>query len=244
MGLKDKGYKNNSLEQEEIISEYLPYIKHMAGRMSVGLPPHIDKDDLISCGFIGLMDALKRYDPQKGNFKNYALTRAKGAMVDELRKLSWTPRSVLQKTKAMEEARQRIATERGSEPSFEEIAKTIGWSKEEANLFSAQINTMTVLSLEEFLFVGDDQGMMRGDTVIDEEIANQPGESLEKAERNQALEKAIESLAEREQILLSLYYQEDLTLKEIGSVLSVSESRVSQLHSKIMLKLRNILKDW
>ncbi len=227
--------------RQELIIQYLPLVKQIARRMSLGLPGHIDIDDMISWGILGLLDALDKYRPEKGcQFKSYASLRIKGAILDELRRLSWLPRSLIHNIKKVEEAYRQVENRMGREATPEEVAEEMGVSSTFVDKVLAQTNHVSVLSLESLLFSGDDeQGRALIDTLPTSEAG--PEKTLEKKEHMKVLKQGLEKLPEKEKLVLSLYYYEELTMKEIGSVLDLSESRVSQIHSRAIMRLRKYL---
>ncbi len=227
--------------RQELILEYLPLVKQIARRMSLGLPGHIDGDDLISWGILGLLDALEKYRPEKGSqFKSYASTRIKGSILDELRRLSWLPRSLIHNIKKVEEGYRQVENRMGREASFEEVAQEIGESSTFVEKVLAQTNHISVLSLESLLFTREEE---QGKTLIDTLASTEgsPEKTLDEKERLKALKKGLERLPEKEKLVLSLYYYEELTMKEVGKVLDLSESRVSQIHSRAVMRLKKYL---
>ena len=215
--------KNPSAElREKIIIEYAPLVRVVAGRLSMYLGYNVEYEDLVSYGIFGLIDAIDKFDRGKDvKFETYASLRIRGSILDQIRKMDWIPRTVRQKRKKIEEAIKQIETKTGRNASDEEIAQELGIGEEELNDWQTQLNVTNVISLNEFV----EQG---GEPVMDAKNNShfiQPEESLE-------------LLTEKEKKVILLYYYEDLTLKEISSILEVSESRVSQLHTKALLKMR------
>jgi RNA polymerase sigma factor for flagellar operon FliA len=218
--------------QEALVSEYLPLVRLHAGRLALGLPAHVNRDDLIQAGLLGLLDAMRRFDPSRGiKFETFAAQRVRGAMLDELRRLCWLPRSLVKEMRELDRAAQAMATELGRDPEDEELADKLSMPVEKLRKVHTEINCSAVMSLDELLFVSPAVDGPEVDT-LDRLIAQ---------EEKERLAAAIESLPERYRHLLALYYQEGLTLKEVGLVLEVSESRVCQLHARILARLRVLL---
>lgn len=223
--------------RDQIILKYAPYVKYIANRVAMGLPPNVDVEDLYGYGIFGLMDAIEKFEPQrKIQFKTYAQTRVRGAILDELRKMDWTPRSVRQKARQLEKAYIQLENTLGRAASDEEVAGYMKISLEELYEWYKDTRGSFLLSLDDLLYSEDD-GVTVGDSVPASEADN-PQIQIEQKELKQMLVKAINGLAEREKLVLTLYYYEEMTLKEIGAILNVSDSRVSQLHTKAILKLR------
>lgn len=237
------GYAFEEGSRDEMIHKFLPLVSRMAHRLALGLPDHVDRDDLVSSGVMGLLDALDKYNPAKGPFKKYVPLRIKGAMLDELRKMSWLPRSLLSKSREVEKAHAYLSAELGRSPNEGEMAAHLKIDPKDMGLLLAQINTKSLMYLEEYLFYAEDGAKKVEDYVADKGDWASPEASLVKKEETEALSQAIDHLSEREQLILHLYYQDELTLKEIGEVINVSESRVSQIHGSVMLKLRQHLKE-
>jgi RNA polymerase sigma factor for flagellar operon FliA len=229
--------------RDVLLQEYLPLVKQVAGRLSVGLPPQVDEDDLIASGVIGLLEAMDRFNPSlETGFRTFATWRIRGAMLDELRKLSWSPRSLYKRLRDLQEAEQQLGHRLGHEPSIEELANELQWSVEAVEQVYAQFNSYSLVSLESLLFPpsgpGGEQG---GDIFLDEGPFVGPEERVERQEWRNALVQAIEELPQREKLILALYYKEELTLREIGQILKVSTARVSQIHARILRLMRGKL---
>jgi len=228
---------------EQIVKEYSPMIKYVANRIALRLPPHIEVDDLISVGAIGLMDAIEKYDPSRGaKFKTYAEFRVRGSILDELRSLDWVPRSVRQKASNLDAVSSKLQSKLGRLPEDEEIAKEMGVTLEEFFKTLNETRNMPLLSLEDLGIArdsGDKQSLLdtlegRGDV--------DPQTQMRLTELKNLIAAAIDSLPEKERLMVSLYYYEELTMKEIGEVLGITESRISQIHSKAVYRLRTKLK--
>lgn len=228
------------LTREEMIEKHLPLVKYVAGRIPLNLPTHLEGEDLISYGVFGLMDAVDKFDPSRGvKFETYASQRIRGAILDAVRQQSWAPRSVMDKLKRINDAYKVFEGEE-EEPSEEALAQEAEMSVKEFRLALGEVNRLSVDSLEQFL-VNDFEGQSRvGDFLKDDSSPN-PEAILMEGEIKESLIQALSALSERDYLIISLYYGQELTLKEIGEVLGVSESRVSQLHSKALLRLKGEL---
>lgn len=220
--------------QEQLVVQYLPLVRQHAGRLALGLPAHVSRDDLIQAGVLGLLDALARFDPGRGvRFEAFAALRIRGAMLDELRRLCWLPRSLVRGMREMDRAAQSLATTLGREPEEEELAASLGIPVTQLRKTASLINSGALLSLEDTLFAAPNIDGPEVTTL----------ERLIRDEEKSELAAAITKLPERHQQLLALYYQEGLTLKEVGLVLGVSESRVCQLHARILARLRMFMEE-
>jgi len=230
--------------RDALLQEYLPLVKQIAGRLSMGLPSHVEEEELVACGIIGLLEALERYNPSSdASFKTFATWRIRGAMLDELRRITWMPRSLYQRLRQLQEAEQSTSHRLGREPTVQELARELNWSEEEVEQTYAQLNCCSVVSLESLLFAPSAAASDAGEELFPGEGPFvTPEDSLEKEERREALARAIDELPDREKLVLALYYKEELTLKEIGEVLKVSTARVSQIHARSIFNLREKLK--
>jgi RNA polymerase sigma factor for flagellar operon FliA len=227
--------------KNELITLYAPYVKYIARRIYEKLPPNIEFDDLVSYGTFGLIDAIGKYELDKNvKFKTYAATRIHGSVIDWLRENNWVPRSVVTKNKELEKAISNLNSRLGREATEEEIADEMGIEIEDLRKLFSDARRAVVMSIDE-MFFDDENKSTRGD-FIENKNSDNPLELAERAETKQILVEAINSLSEREKLVISLYYFEELTLKEIGKVLSVSDSRVSQLHTKAIKRLKDKLK--
>ncbi len=225
--------------REELITEYLSLVKYIVGRISISMPSGVDPDDLLSYGILGLIDAIEKFDLSKGvKFETYASIRIKGAILEGLRSEDWAPRSVRRQAREIERAISSLNARLGRMPTDQEIAEEMGIdSIELANLFS-RVNGATILSLEQPIADDSDEKVLCLQDAIADDSDREPHIIVESEFLYKALTAAIEELPEREQLVISLYYYEELTLKEISKVLGVSESRVSQIHTKVLMKLR------
>jgi RNA polymerase sigma factor for flagellar operon FliA len=225
--------------RETFVIQYSPLVKFVAGKVAVGMPHNVEFDDLVGFGSIGLLDAIDKYDPERGvKFKTYAVTRIRGAIFDELRQIDWVPRSVRKKAKELEETVANLESQMGRTATDQEIASSMGLDDEEYSKTVMKISATSIVSLNEvWSGVDENEKNSIGDT-IESPISLHPDVMVEKEEIRRVIIDAIRELPEKEKQILVLYWYEDLTLKEIGEVMKVTESRVSQLHSKAMLHLR------
>jgi RNA polymerase sigma factor for flagellar operon FliA len=227
--------------RERLVVAYSPMVKFVAGRLGAGLPSHVDDADLISYGLMGLIGAIERFDLERGiKFETFAMTRIRGAIIDELRSLDWVPRSVRSRAREIEAAQAKLEHELQRAPSEAELAKRLDISEDELQTSLLEIANSSVYALDELWTVSDSSGDQVSllDTISDPR-AEDPQESLASSEVKDRLTDAIASLPEREQLVVALYYYENLTLREIGEVLGVTESRVSQLHTKAVMRLKS-----
>ncbi|HWI95867.1 MAG TPA: RNA polymerase sigma factor WhiG [Solirubrobacterales bacterium] len=227
--------------RERLVVAYSPMVKFVAGRLGAGLPSHVDDADLISYGLMGLIGAIERFEPERGiKFETFAMTRIRGAIIDELRSLDWVPRSVRSRAREIEAAQAKLEHELQRAPSEAELAARLDVSEEELQTSLLEIANSSVYALDELWTVSDSSGDQVSllDTISDPR-AEDPQESLASSEVKDRLTEAISSLPEREQLVVALYYYENLTLREIGEVLGVTESRVSQLHTKAVMRLKS-----
>lgn len=225
--------------RDAFIRQYAPLVKYVAGKVAASMPNSVEFDDLVGFGVFGLLDAIDKFDPEKNvKFKTYAVTRIRGAIFDELRSIDWVPRSVRQKTKEIEEAVVGLEAKLGRPASDQEIASSLGMSEDELLKTMLKISGTSVLSLNDVWYSGDDADKISIGESIESPSSLNPDASVEREEIKRVIVHAINELPEKEKKVLVLYYYEDLTLKEIGQVLEVTESRVSQLHTKAILRLR------
>ena len=230
---------DDSRARDELILNFSPLVKYVAGRLASSLPQTVDTADLISYGVFGLIDAIEKYDPGRAiKFETYAIARIKGAIIDELRAMDWVPRSVRSRGREIENAYIALENKLKRVPSDQEVADEMGISLKEFQDILTKLRYTSVVSFEELWVGGDrDEGQSAIGSIRDES-AEDPVSMFESSEMKQILATAIERLPEREKTVVALYYYEGLTLKEIGQVLGVTESRVSQLHTKAVLRLR------
>jgi RNA polymerase sigma factor for flagellar operon FliA len=238
-------YKGNADERarERLVVAYSPLVKYVAGRMSSGLPGHVEEADLISYGLGGLISAIERFDLDRDiKFETYAITRMRGAIIDELRNLDWVPRSVRARAREIERANMKLEAKLRRAPTDEEMAQELGIEMDEFQESLLQISNSTIVALDELWNVQDSNGDQVSllDTLPDRD-APDPQQLVDQLDLRDRIAGAIAALPEREKLVVALYYYENLTLREIGEVLGVTESRVSQLHTKAVLRLRSKL---
>ncbi|MEU4086865.1 RNA polymerase sigma factor WhiG [Streptomyces aureus] len=236
-----RSYKSTGDERlrEQLILHYSPLVKYVAGRVSVGLPANVEQADFVSSGVFGLIDAIEKFDIEREiKFETYAITRIRGAMIDELRALDWIPRSVRQKARNVERAYATLEARLRRTPSEGEVAAEMGIGVDELHAVFSQLSLANVVALEELLHVGGEGGDLSLLDTLEDTAADNPVEVAEDRELRRLLARAINTLPDREKTVVTLYYYEGLTLAEIGNVLGVTESRVSQIHTKSVLQLR------
>jgi RNA polymerase sigma factor for flagellar operon FliA len=237
-------YKDDGDEKarERLVVAYSPLVKFIAGRMASGLPSHVEESDLISYGLLGLIGAIERFEPERDiKFETFAVARVKGAIIDELRSLDWVPRSVRARAREIEKVNAALEANLQRAPTEEEMAEKLGMTVEEFRDALLQIANSSVLALDDLWTFADPEGGSQIsvlDTIQDPDAVD-PHDEAQTSEVKDRLADAIESLPERERLVIALYYYENLTLREIGEVLGVTESRVSQLHTKAVLGLRS-----
>ena len=226
--------------RDRLILHYSPLVKYVAGRVGVGLPPNIEQSDLVSYGIFGLIDAITKFDlAREIKFETYAITRIRGAIIDELRSIDWIPRSVRAKAKSVERAYAELQTTLHRTPTEAEVAAHMEISLSDLHAIFSQVSYVNVVALDELLGGGDKgEGVSLGDTLEDTR-AEDPVMAFETEETKQILADAINGLPEREKVVVTLYYYEGLTLAEIGKVLGVTESRICQMHSKAVIQMRS-----
>jgi RNA polymerase sigma factor for flagellar operon FliA len=231
---KDQGVR------DRLILTYAPLVKYVAGRLGSGLPAHVDENDLVSYGLLGLIGAIERFDPNRDiKFETYAIARIKGSIIDELRAMDWVPRSVRSRARDIERAIGELERKLHRAPTDEEISEKLGITTDELDESLSEIGRSSIAALDELWTIsssGGDQVALI-DTIEDTQ-GPEPQAELAQTELKEALGEAIARLPEREKLVVTLYYYEELTLREIGEVLGVTESRVSQLHTKAILRLK------
>ncbi len=237
-----RAYKSNGDQtaRDRLILSYSPLVKYVAGRLGSGLPAHVDEGDLVSYGLLGLIGAIERFEPERDiKFETYAVARIRGSIIDELRSLDWVPRSVRARAREIERSLTQLEAKLGRAPTDEEIASSLGITEDELQESLLEISRTSIAALDE-LWTSSSHGgdpVALIDTIPDEESAG-PQDAMAHTELREALAEAIAHLPERERLVVTLYYYEELTLREIGEVLGVTESRVSQLHTKAVLRLK------
>lgn len=241
--LKDYKTKIDAKTKDEIIVEYAPLIKFVAQKIASRLPANIELDDLISCGVIGLMDAIDKFDPTRDNkFKTYAEFRIRGAILDELRSQDWVPRSIREKAKLVERTYVKLESELGRQATDEEMCQALDINQEEFYDFLNKAKSVSVLNIDDStIFNRGDKKLMAG--LMQDDRSSNPFSAVSYKDLRDKIKNGIMNLPDKQKLVLSLYYYEDLNLKEIGQVLEVTESRVSQLHTQAILRLKAKLRD-
>ncbi len=226
--------------RDQLIVHYSPLVKYVAGRVAVGLPQNVDQADLVSYGLFGLIDAIDKFEPERGfKFETYAISRIKGNILDELRAIDWVPRSVRAKARQIEKAYAKLEAELHRAPTEDELADELDMSRAQLQTALSKISFVGVVALDEFVGGAerDGGGATLGDTIATDDEG--PGDLFEVQEMRALLGESINKLPEREKVVLTLYYYEGLTLAQIGEVLGVTESRICQIHTKAILQLRS-----
>jgi RNA polymerase sigma factor for flagellar operon FliA len=224
-----------------LLDEYAPLVKYVIDRFMLVLPKNVDKDDLLSAAVMGLLDAIEDYNPKRGvKFESYALPRIRGAVLDQLRAMDWVPRSLRRKARMVEQALGQLETSLGRAPSDEEVAAYLEVDLETYRGMLMDVNVISFVSLDEPLVQGNDQGGTLQD-ILEDPYGSNPELELEEEDLREQLARAIEQLPERKRLVIALYYYEELTLKEIGQVMGITESRVCQIHAEAILFLRSKL---
>ncbi|WP_240675674.1 FliA/WhiG family RNA polymerase sigma factor [Ammoniphilus sp. CFH 90114] len=232
---------NNPEAEEELIRTYLPLVHYVVGRLSIGLPGTVDKGDLQSFGHLGLMDAMKKFDFERGlQFETYAMWRIRGAIMDGLRESDLIPRSARDKAKRIEEAYLILEQQHLRSVSDREVSDYLGISEKDLGQAFSDASFASLLSLDEPVHDEEEQKAFRQSFIVDEK-AKDPQKSLDEAVQKRILADAIDRLSEKERTVVSLFYYEDLTLTEIAEIMSLSPSRISQIHSKALLRIRALL---
>ncbi|MCL2386291.1 MAG: FliA/WhiG family RNA polymerase sigma factor [Defluviitaleaceae bacterium] len=229
--------KNPTLK-EKLILHYAPLVKYVSGRMLIHIGQHVEHDDLVGYGIFGLIDAIDKFDNAKGvKFETYASFRIRGAIIDHIRRMDWVPRTLRQKNKQMEQVYNQLEDELGRQPTDEELSEKLSMSLEETQDLMRKSSVLSLVSLDDFM----EQNYEASFTSLVTNRMDSPEEQTERQERKEMLADAIGKLSEKERLVITLYYFEDLTLKEISSIMKVSESRVSQIHTKAITRLQGKL---
>jgi len=224
------------------VKQYAPLVKYVAGKVAIGMPNNVEFDDLVGFGVFGLFDAIEKFNPEKHvKFKTYAVTRIRGSIYDELRSIDWVPRSIRQKSKEIEEMVRLLEAQLGRAATDEEMAAALHIDLEEFHQLILKISGTSILSINDIWNTGEDSDKISIEDSIESPNSLNPDTIVEKEEVKKVIIGAINELPEKEKKVLVLYYYEDLTLKEIGEVLGVTESRISQLHTKAIMRLRSKL---
>ncbi len=232
-----------TVNKEQIVREFAPRIKYLAARYAAKSPPTVEIGDLINAGIIGLLDALEKYDPSKGvKFSTYAEIRIRGAILDELRRMDWASRSIRDRINRLDETYKELEKELGRLPTDGEVAEKLGVTEEELHKEFLELKSYSFFRLEDF---GLSEDLMRNlrEQILSDKGEGDPYNKLNKKEISNIVYEALKELSAREKIVLTLYYYEDLTMKEIGAILGIGESRVSQIHSKAIFKIKRKLKE-
>ncbi|MDR2141175.1 MAG: FliA/WhiG family RNA polymerase sigma factor [Deltaproteobacteria bacterium] len=248
-GQLDKGHWEGLTPEErtESVEKYAPLINYIAERLASRLPAHISKDDLISSGVLGLIDAIDKFDPSRGiQFKTYAEFRIKGAMIDDLRNLDWVPRTVRRKSTELEKLWRRQEVELGRPPTDEESAEAMGLNIADYLRLLDEVYMVNMLDLEAFKLDTPGQSREEADiyNILSDESALDALTVLGQEEVRQVLVKAVDALPEKEKMVVTLYYHEEMTMKEIGQIMGFTESRISQLHTKSVIHLRGYINSY
>ena len=232
------------IKREKLLAEYLPLVKSVAGRMALGFPKSVELQDLVSTGVIGLVEAFSNFDPSRGvKFETYAVPRIRGAILDELRALDWVPRSTRAKSREIDRALTRLENKLGRIPTDRELAKFLKIPVEEIHSAKGDLSCSIVLSLDDLVYKEEDNRQIPRIETVEAAARENILNDLEKKELKAFLVSAIKHLSEQERLVIALYYYEEMTLKEIGEVMTISESRVSQIHTKAVMKLRGMIRD-
>lgn len=241
--LKDYRCTVDPKVKDEIIVEYAPLVRFIAQKIASRLPSNIELDDLISCGVIGLMDAIQKFDPSRDNkFKTYAEFRIRGAILDELRSQDWVPRSVREKSKMLERAYTKLERDLGRPATDDEMCEELQCTLEEFHEILNKSKSVSLLNIDDTAtFNRGDKKLMMG--LLEHRRSSNPFAAVNYKRAQMKIKEGIKALPEKQRLVLSLYYFEDLNLKEIGQVLDVTESRVSQLHTQAIIKLKAKLKN-
>lgn len=230
--------------RQRLLNHYLPLVRNVAGRLAMGFPKSVEVTDLVNTGVIGLIEAFSHFDPTRGiKFETYAVPRIRGAILDELRSLDWVPRSTRAKSREVDRAEFHLVGKLGRKPSHRELAQHMNITLDEFSTTLDDVSGATLLSLDEMIYREEDNRQVpRVETIQGQDKNSVLGE-IEEMELRAYLAVAISNLTEQERLVIALYYYEELTLKEIGEVMQISESRVSQIHTKAVMKLRNLVKE-
>jgi RNA polymerase sigma factor for flagellar operon FliA len=234
---------DQSAEAKNTIAvHYLGLVKLVAGRMAMNSPSHVDKDDLVGWGVLGLLDAINKFDPDhKASFETYASTRIRGAIIDQIRSLDWAPRSLRRKARELGRASDKLKSELGRKPSDKELADEMGIDEDALFELTTEIHGAYVLSLDAKISDDPEGGETSLGKIMSDTSSPTPEESALRTETQERLANAIAKLSESERQVITLYYYDELTLKEIGKVLGLSESRICQIHRAVIKKMKKIL---
>jgi RNA polymerase sigma factor FliA len=235
---------NNPEMRDKLLADYLPLVKNVAGRLAAGFPKSVEINDLVNTGVIGLIEAFNNFDPARGvKFETFAVPRIRGAILDELRALDWVPRSTRAKARSIERAVNKLENQLGRDPSETELAKSLQISMEDLHYALKDVSVTSLLSLDELICREDDNRQVPRIETVENTTTVDVLDDMEKTELRVFLIHAISNLSEQERLVVSLYYYEELTLKEIGEIMLISESRVSQIHTRAVTRLRGMIRD-
>jgi RNA polymerase sigma factor FliA len=235
---------NNPEMRDKLLADYLPLVKNVAGRLAAGFPKSVEINDLVNTGVIGLIEAFNNFDPGRGvKFETFAVPRIRGAILDELRALDWVPRSTRAKARSIDKAVNKLENQLGREPSETELARTLQISMEDLHYALKDVSVTSLLSLDELICREDDNRQVPRIETVENTTTVDVLDDMEKTELRVFLIHAISNLSEQERLVVSLYYYEELTLKEIGEIMLISESRVSQIHTRAVIRLRSMIRD-
>ena len=235
---------NDSETRDQLLNQYLQLVKNVAGRMAAGFPKSVELNDLINTGVIGLIEAFNNFDPGRGvKFETFAVPRIRGAILDELRALDWVPRSTRAKARNLDRALMKLENELGRGPSENELADRMEISVDDLFAARKDVSVTSILSLDELICREDDNRQVPRIETIQNTTTVDVLQDMEKVELRAYLLHAISALTEQERLVVSLYYYEELTLKEIGDIMLISESRVSQIHTRAVTRLRSMIRD-
>ena len=232
--------RNRRERQKELaLSRYSPLVKYVVDRLMIHLPKSVERDDLVSAAIIGLFDALEKYDASKGTkFETYAIWRIRGAILDELRALDWASRSIRRRARNVEEVSRELGQKLGRAATEEEVAEALNLSPVELSRLMDEVNGTALLSLSKSVSTDDDQDFVQLEDIVDDPTNKDVLEALESEEAREVLLQTIDGLPEQQRLVVALYYYEEMTLKEIGEALHISESRVSQIHTRAVKTLK------
>lgn len=234
----------NDENRQLLLNKYLPLVRTVAARMAMGFPRSVELSDLVNTGVIGLIEAFGNFDPTRGvKFETYAVPRIRGAILDELRALDWVPRSTRAKSREIDRALTQLENELGRQPEVAELAKYLKITEEELHLAIDDVSSTNILSLDEVIYREDDNRQVPRIETIRDHLGHSILGEIEKGELRSFLVVAMDRLTEQEKLVIALYYYEELTLKEIGEVMTISESRVSQIHTRAVMKLRVMVRE-
>lgn len=230
--------------RDQLLSRYLPLVRNVAGRMALGFPKSVELPDLVSTGVIGLIEAFKNFDPDRGvKFETFAVPRIRGAILDELRSLDWVPRSTRAKAREIDRSTTRLENRLGRTPTRTELAEDLKISISELHDAIDDVSGTTILSLDELVYREEDNRQVPRVETLECPNADSVLRDIERQELRAFLINAIANLTQQEKLVIALYYYEELTLREIGETMNISESRVSQIHTKSVGKLRNMVRE-